>query len=156
MPKTETLVVRPLALDLAWEGERLLGIGLGWAKEQTQTRDLSARAKELRLLLTRYVRAEPVSWPALPLAWGTLAPFSRLILSRLAKDVPFGRTISYGKLAAFAGYPGSARAVGQVMAGNPWPLVIPCHRVIGAGGKLTGFGPGLAMKEYLLRIEGAL
>jgi len=106
------------------------------------------------LRLARYVLGRPVSWPALPLAWDRLRPFSGLVLSRLAKEVPFGRTISYGGLAGLAGSPGAARAVGQVMARNPWPLIVPCHRVVGSDGKLTGFGPGLAMKEYLLRLEG--
>ena len=153
MSKTETLVAQPLALDLVWEGGLLQSISLGWAKDRAQTRNLSGPASDLRARLARYVRAKPVSWPAPPLAWDTLAPFSRRVLFKLA-DVPFGRTISYGELAGLAGAPGAARAVGQVMARNPWPLIVPCHRVVGADGRLTGFGPGLAMKEYLLRLEG--
>ncbi|MBF0512986.1 MAG: MGMT family protein, partial [Desulfovibrionaceae bacterium] len=58
--------------------------------------------------------------------------------------------------AARAGRPGAARAVGRVMAANPFPLVLPCHRVVGAGMKLTGFGPGLPMKKMLLELEGVL
>ncbi|MDY7001990.1 MAG: MGMT family protein [Thermodesulfobacteriota bacterium] len=158
MPRTETLpetlIVRPLALGLTWEKKRLISIGLGWAEGREQTKDLSMLAQELRKNLAQYLNAEPMSWPALPLAWNRLAPFSRRVLSKLAKEVPPGQTISYGGLAALAGSPGAARAVGQIMARNPWPLVIPCHRVIGTNGKLTGFGPGLAMKKYLLRLEG--
>ena len=154
MPKAEVLVVRPLALEIIWEGERLQNINLGWAKDRAQTKDLSGPASALRTRFARYVRSEPVSWPALPLAWDTLTPFSGLVLSRLAKEVPFGRTISYGGLAALAGSPKAARAVGQAMARNPWPLIVPCHRVLGADGRFTGFGPGLSMKEYLLRLEG--
>ena len=62
--------------------------------------------------------------------------------------------MTYGGLAAAVGVPGGARAVGNVMAGNPFPLVIPCHRVIRSDGSLGGFGGGLPMKRALLEMEG--
>lgn len=74
----------------------------------------------------------------------------------LTRAIPRGKTRSYGDLAREAGSPGAARAVGQAMARNPWPVVVPCHRVVGHAGNLTGFGGGLAMKERMLRMEGAL
>jgi methylated-DNA-[protein]-cysteine S-methyltransferase len=68
--------------------------------------------------------------------------------------IPFGETLSYGDLARHVG--GSARAVGGAVAANPIAIVIPCHRVVGAHGSLTGYGGGLRMKVWLLRHEGAL
>ena len=68
--------------------------------------------------------------------------------------IPRGRVMTYGGLATKVGVPGGARAVGNVMAGNPFPLVIPCHRVIRSDGSLGGFGGGLPMKRALLEMEG--
>jgi methylated-DNA-[protein]-cysteine S-methyltransferase len=71
--------------------------------------------------------------------------------------IPYGQTVSYGEQARRLGYgPEKARAVGAANGQNPLPLVLPCHRVIGADGSLTGFGGGLPMKRYLLEHEGAL
>jgi methylated-DNA-[protein]-cysteine S-methyltransferase len=70
------------------------------------------------------------------------------------KDVPFGEVLSYGELAELAGRPFAARAVGQAMANNSIPIIIPCHRVIGSSGKLHGFTGGLHIKEHLLKHEG--
>jgi methylated-DNA-[protein]-cysteine S-methyltransferase len=76
------------------------------------------------------------------------------------RRIPFGATWTYGQIAELLGSPGSARAVGRANATNPIPLVIPCHRVIGANGSLTGFGGGLHIKTALLaheaRVVGAL
>jgi methylated-DNA-[protein]-cysteine S-methyltransferase len=83
------------------------------------------------------------------------APFAERVLAELA-HVPFGQATKYGALAAQAGAPGAARAVGTVMNRNPVPIVLPCHRVIGANGSLVGYGGGLARKERLLELEGAL
>jgi methylated-DNA-[protein]-cysteine S-methyltransferase len=83
------------------------------------------------------------------------APFARQVLDELAR-VPFGQTTTYGALAAKVGAPRAARAVGTVMNRNPIPIVLPCHRVVGSTGSLTGYGGGLHVKEHLLRLEGAL
>jgi methylated-DNA-[protein]-cysteine S-methyltransferase len=84
-----------------------------------------------------------------------LADFNRRVLRELAR-VPYGEVVTYGELAARAARPRAARAVGTVMNRNPLPIVLPCHRVIGANGKLVGYGGGLERKEALLRLEGAL
>lgn len=84
-----------------------------------------------------------------------LAPFAEHVLAELAR-VPYGTTTTYGALAARAGAPKAARAVGTVMNRNPLPIVLPCHRVIGASGALTGYGGGLDRKVMLLRLEGVL
>ncbi|WP_332678109.1 methylated-DNA--[protein]-cysteine S-methyltransferase [Brevundimonas sp.] len=71
-------------------------------------------------------------------------------------DVPAGVTISYGEVAKRAGEPGAAQAAGVALNRNPIPLILACHRVVGADGSLTGFGGGLERKGWLLRHEGAL
>jgi methylated-DNA-[protein]-cysteine S-methyltransferase len=83
------------------------------------------------------------------------APFARQVLDELAR-VPYGQTTTYGTLAAKVGAPRAARAVGTVMNRNPIPVVLPCHRVVGSTGSLTGYAGGLHVKERLLRLEGAL
>lgn len=80
--------------------------------------------------------------------------FDRTVWQQLRR-VPAGRTITYGELARRAGYGGAARAVGGAMARNPIPIVIPCHRVVGQGGSMQGFGLGLWRKRWLLDHEGA-
>ncbi len=84
-----------------------------------------------------------------------LADFHRVVLHELDR-VPYGSTATYGELARRVDHPGAARAIGTVMNRNPVPIVLPCHRVIGANGKLVGYGGGLERKEHLLRLEGAL
>jgi methylated-DNA-[protein]-cysteine S-methyltransferase len=79
-------------------------------------------------------------------------PF-QLAVWRLLCEIPYGQTISYGELARRLGNPNAARAVGLANGSNPIPIVIPCHRVIGSNGKLTGYGGGLPIKEKLLALE---
>ncbi len=81
-------------------------------------------------------------------------PFQRSVWEAL-RSIPYGETISYAQLAGRLGRAGSARAVGLANGANPLPIVIPCHRVIGADGSLTGFGGGLGIKHALLALEGA-
>ncbi len=71
-------------------------------------------------------------------------------------SIPLGETRTYGQIAAFLDRPKASRAVGAANGNNPLPIILPCHRVIGASGSLTGFGGGLPAKEYLLRHEGVL
>jgi methylated-DNA-[protein]-cysteine S-methyltransferase len=85
---------------------------------------------------------------------GVTAPFRRRVLETLHRDVGYGETVSYGELAVMAGRPGAARAVGSTMATNPVPIVVPCHRVLAAGGAIGGSGAGLDTKRALLAIEG--
>lgn len=90
----------------------------------------------------------------LPLdAHGT--PFQLRVWSAL-REIPFGQTISYAELARRVGDVKALRAVGAANGRNPIPIVVPCHRVIGADGSLTGFGGGLHVKRFLLEHEGAL
>ena len=79
-------------------------------------------------------------------------PFQQKVWGELL-SIPFGETISYGQLAKRIGNPKASRAVGLANGSNPIPIIIPCHRVIGSNGKLTGYGGGLPIKEKLLALE---
>jgi len=103
--------------------------------------------------LRRYFAGDAVDLRGYPVDLSELPPFFRRALLA-ACSIPYGQTKSYGWVAARAGSPTAARAAGQAMARNPIPLVIPCHRVLGAAGALTGFGGGLATKRALLELEG--
>ncbi len=81
-------------------------------------------------------------------------PFQLSVLAAL-QEIPFGQTTSYRNIAESIGRPKAVRAVGAANGRNPLPIVIPCHRVIGADGSLTGFGGGLAAKSFLLNLESA-
>jgi methylated-DNA-[protein]-cysteine S-methyltransferase len=86
----------------------------------------------------------------------TLAPEGPIFHQRVWRElcnIPYGETISYGELARRIGSPNAFRAVGRANGANPIPIVIPCHRVIGSNGKLTGYGGGLPRKEFLLALE---
>ena len=83
-----------------------------------------------------------------------LPPFTVSVLDELAR-VPYGETTTYGQLAQRVGHPSAARAVGTVMNRNRIPIVLPCHRVVGANGNLTGYAGGLDVKQSLLELEGA-
>ena len=111
-------------------------------------------AAQLADELARYFagEADPFDTP-LDLRGGTA--FQRRVW-RALRRVPFGRTISYGGLAARVGSPRGARAVGQAVGANPIPILVPCHRVIRASGVLGGFSAGLPIKRWLLRHEAAL
>ena len=87
----------------------------------------------------------------LPLAAGG-TDFQRRVWAELGR-IPFGETISYGELAARVGKPTASRAVGAANGGNPLPVVVPCHRVIGSSGRLVGYGGGLPTKQALLDLE---
>ena len=83
-----------------------------------------------------------------------VTPFQRQVLEATLA-IPRGQTVSYKALAERVGKPNAVRAVGGAQARNPIPIVIPCHRVVGADGSLTGYGGGMALKQALLRLEGA-
>ncbi len=83
-----------------------------------------------------------------------MTAFQKSVLKAISK-IPAGETMTYGEVADSVGKPGAARAVGNVMAGNPIPLILPCHRVVASNG-LGGFSSGLDVKRKLLKLEGAL
>jgi methylated-DNA-[protein]-cysteine S-methyltransferase len=93
---------------------------------------------------------------AVPLDFDGVPSFHRRVYEA-ARGIPPGATLTYGEVAARAGASGAARAVGQALGRNPFPLVVPCHRVLAAGGRLGGFSApgGVSTKAHLLAIEGA-
>jgi len=104
-------------------------------------------------LLAAYLRGEAVDFSRVPIDLSQFSPFERRVLEE-TRRIPRGEVRTYGEIAAAAGRPRAARAVGNALNKNSAAIVIPCHRVVAAGG-LGGFGGGLHMKRYLLRLEGA-
>lgn len=177
----EHLVAAPLSLVLHWRNAQLREITLRWhdaalgaghaahagggnsvpeACPDMEPAPVTGPGRALHEALAAYVAGVPVRWPDLPLDMSAMTPFARAVLTTLRHNVPYGQTITYAGLAALAGRPGAARGVGQVMARNPWVLIVPCHRVLGGCGtrrRLHGFsGAGLPMKRWLLVREGAI
>ncbi len=115
-----------------------------------------ALADEVLERLQGYAAGEAVELNDIPVSVGHLSPFQRRVVTACRAIRP-GQRRTYGELAAAAGSPGAARAVGQVMASNRVPLIVPCHRVVASGGGLGGFSApqGLAMKRRLLAMEAA-
>lgn len=108
----------------------------------------------LTTALDSYFAGTPTALDDIPVArFGS--PFQQSVWAAL-RTIPPGQTRSYGQLAAALGQPGAARAVGLANGANPIGIVIPCHRVIGASGTLTGYAGGVERKAWLLRHEGAL
>ena len=106
----------------------------------------------LQPLLDQYLQGRKVVFDV-PFDLLNMADFSRRVLL-LVKSVPYGTLTSYGAVGKRLGYPSAARAVGQAVARNPIPIVIPCHRVVRSDGTLGGFSMGLSLKEQLLALEG--
>ena len=106
--------------------------------------------------LQRYAAGEPVDFGDLAVDFGAATEFRSRVL-KACREIPYGRTATYGELAATAGVMGAGRAVGSVMSGNCVPLIIPCHRVVRGGGKIGRFSApgGEAMKRRLLEMEAA-
>lgn len=88
-----------------------------------------------------------------PIDWTLYSDFGRRVLQATAA-IPFGHTATYGDMAARAGNPKASRAAGRALGANAIPIIVPCHRVIGTSGKLTGYTGGMHRKEALLRLEG--
>ena len=117
--------------------------------------DRGTVAEDLVIRLTDYLAGSDVRLGdvELDLSWAT--PFQHAVADAL-RSIPRGEVVTYGELAALTGYPGAARAVGSFCAHNRFALLVPCHRVVGAGG-LGGYGAtGLAVKRRLLALEGVV
>lgn len=137
-----------------WQDGLLAAINLA-GERRAPTPPLSTFGAELKRIVTDYARLEEDAWPDLPMKWTGLSAFSILVLDNLRRRVPRGAFTTYGQLAVMCGSPRAARAVGGVMARNPWPLLYPCHRVLASDMGLGGFGPGLPLKQTLLTLEKA-
>ncbi len=108
---------------------------------------------EVASRLARFYDGEAVDFDDIPLDDSVGTEFRRKVWD-VVRRIPRGQTLSYGEVARLVGKPCAARAVGQAMSRNPWPPIVPCHRVVGSGGKLVGFGGGLELKKRLLEMEG--
>jgi methylated-DNA-[protein]-cysteine S-methyltransferase len=138
-------------LLLAAEGDYLSLLGFPSGKMQRR-HELSwiqdaGPFKEVVCQLDAYFAAELTEFDLPLLPRGT--NFQESVWHALT-EIPYGETWSYGQLAAHIGKPNASRAVGAANGSNPIPIIIPCHRVIGSSGKLTGFGGGIQTKQYLL------
>lgn len=110
----------------------------------------SALSDKVFMQLQEYMNGERKSFAFPYELHGT--PFQKRVWNALC-EIPYGETRTYGEIAKAVGNPKACRAVGMANHNNPIAIVVPCHRVIGANGKLTGYGGGLDMKEYLLELE---
>ncbi len=167
MDANAALIDTPIgAVGLAWRGRRLLRVALPEDAPGTTLARLCERAgaagvaappwvRALGKRIARHLEGEHDDLADVPLADDDVPAFQRRVYAAL-RTVPIGRTVSYLELAARAGSPGAARAVGTAMRSNPWPIVVPCHRVLAAQGRPGGFSApgGLATKERLLAAEG--
>ena len=140
----------PLAITVSANGVRHVALG--------RTNGSSARCSECGIIddaFGRYFGGDATALDQIQIDLSDASTdFERRVLATLREAVPAGQTTSYGALAAAAGKDGAARAVGGVMALNPVPILIPCHRVLASDGTLGGYGGGLDMKRGLLAIEG--
>ncbi|MGQ0722079.1 MAG: methylated-DNA--[protein]-cysteine S-methyltransferase [Candidatus Eiseniibacteriota bacterium] len=168
--------VGPLAL--AWRGESVVAVHMeeakdrrAWETKYVAIRPLARLEQHVRRrfpeaalvtsgdgapldALRRYFEGDVHAIDDLPVDPGG-QPFHAKVWRRL-REIPAGETLTYGEIAAEAGRPGAARAAGGAVGGNPIPIIIPCHRVVGSDRSLTGFGGGIARKRWLLEHEGAL
>jgi methylated-DNA-[protein]-cysteine S-methyltransferase len=154
----------PVGPVLAAIGERGL-LGLSFDRSEARfVADLARRHRadvvrddgrcaRLRRELASYFRGARSHFD-LPVDLRGLSPFHRRVLAA-ARRIPPGRVVSYGDLARRIGRPRACRAVGQALGRNPVPIVIPCHRIVGGGGRLGGYVGGTRIKQKLLALEGA-
>jgi methylated-DNA-[protein]-cysteine S-methyltransferase len=155
MTKIFSLLDSPIGeLLLTGDGRSVTGIWMQshrgeWKRTKEWLRDDRAFAVT-RAQLTEYFAGERLTFELSLAAEGT--GFQRKVWTELCA-IPYGETISYGELARRIGQPTAARAVGLANGSNPLPIVVPCHRVIGADGSLTGFGGGIERKRWLLAHE---
>lgn len=159
--------------DWGWVGlasskRGLLAVGFPHPSEEAAWREIRERWPEAELLgdealadlkakLRRFYAGEPVDFqPELALLdFPSGRCFYRKVWETVNK-IPYGETRTYGEVAAAVGNPKASRAVGTAMATNQWPIIVPCHRVVGSGFRLTGFGGGLDLKARLLSMEKAV
>lgn len=153
---------------LIWEGERFIGAQLPEHNEDTARRRLARRFPEADEVVPEGFVAEAVAGiqalfegekrdlSHLPVALETVSDFNRKVYE-IALSIPPGETLTYGEVAQRIGDPGAARAVGVALGQNPWPIIVPCHRVLAAGGKTGGFSAdgGVETKLRILTIEKA-
>lgn len=152
-------------IAIAWTGDAPQRFAIGHPSGQaailaaggtaTSLDEAPPAIQRLADLFRDYATGKPVDFSDVKLDLSHLTPLQRKIVA-CCRKIPRGKTLSYGELAAKAGAPGAARAVGSTMAKNRFPIVVPCHRVVAAAGKLGGFSApeGLGLKTRMLQLEG--
>lgn len=140
-------------LEATFSGDTLVKINFQDSPPEELSSSVSGREKKLHQQLTEYFEGSRSRFDLSLSPEGT--SFQKQVWQRLAK-IPYGQTISYGELARRLNDPNKMRAVGRANGQNPLPIIIPCHRVIGSNGTLTGYSGGIKRKKWLLRHEGAL
>lgn len=150
-----SVIASPFQTFAAWvDGEgRLLRFNLraqGAAKLDPDAENNPRKLADVQKQVDEYAKGRRRSFDLVLKAEGT--QFDKRVWTALL-DIPFGTTTSYGEIAKRIGSPGAARAVGAANGANPIALIVPCHRVIGADGSLTGYGGGLPLKRKLLAHE---
>ncbi|TKT80369.1 methylated-DNA--[protein]-cysteine S-methyltransferase [Aquamicrobium sp. LC103] len=154
-------------IGIRWSGDGLTRLALPGRSRESVARRVAGDTEETALedapafvagtldLLARYCRGEQVDFSAVPVDIPGLDPFRRAIYAA-ARRLAYGEVTTYGELADSAGFPKMARETGQALGQNPVPIVVPCHRIVAAGGKIGGFSApgGSATKERLLLMEG--
>ncbi len=154
-------------VGLAWSDRGLRSVQLPEADEAATVARLRRRApgaqpmdpppvvREAIAAITALLAGAPQDLTTIPLDEASVPYFHRRVYAA-ARAIPPGRTLTYGAIATRLGAPGSAQAVGQALGANPWPLVVPCHRVLPATGGMGGFSApgGAVLKRRLLAIEG--
>lgn len=130
-----------------WRGQR----DEWWQREGVELIEDASRTRELVRQLEQYFAGRRREFELVLAPRGT---DFQLAVWRALSGIPFGETRSYSEIARAIDKPDAVRAVGAANGANPIPIIVPCHRVIGANGSLTGFGGGLDAKETLLRLEG--
>lgn len=132
------------------ENDQLIEVRLPGEKEPAGERTVTPLLQKAAAQISEYVDGTRKKF-TIPIAlYGT--EFAMKVWKEMSA-IPYGQVRTYGELAKAIGRPGAARAVGQACNRNPIPIIIPCHRVVGAGGELTGYAGGLALKERLLELE---
>lgn len=151
-------------MAIYWTGESLRGFTIGHptataaiAAGGTDCRFTDNPPRFVRQLVTRlqtYAAGGMVDFSDVPLDLSKLTEFQRRVVDECRRIAP-GRTLTYAELAAKVGHPGAARAVGNTMAANRFPIVVPCHRVVGSAGSLGGFSApsGISLKQKMLELE---
>jgi methylated-DNA-[protein]-cysteine S-methyltransferase len=161
-------------LGIAVAGHNVVGISIGHRSADAAGRlkkllasridssDVTADADEQLLIdtldrIVQFLDGTSDDFSDVPISLEHLSPFQRRVVVA-CRCIPCGSTQSYGQLAEAAGSPGAARAVGQVMATNRYPILVPCHRVVAAGGRLGGFSApqGVSLKRQLLAFEAGV
>jgi len=140
--------IGPLGLVVDDDGETVIGVRFG---VPATFGPVAPRRPAAVDELERYFAGELSSF-SVPVRMVGGSEFERAVWSEIAK-IPYGEMQTYGAIAAALGDPGLARAVGTACNHNPVPVIVPCHRVVGAGGKMVGFGGGIDRKRRLLELE---